>query len=89
VSLEQIMEALDDLCEERGWEYGIEIAVAWECAWSCELRVTPNPNNQDDDLAHPPHHRPDRSYVTFAAGGLGPEDCLQRAYSEMRAWLDK
>lgn len=70
---------LAEMCDERGWDFGVRIDTAAECAWSAEVRVTRAPNSPDG---------PDRSMVTFNAGGGDAVDALAPAVEDMLNWLN-
>lgn len=68
--LNAIVSLLDKQAREYGYEYGINLQIARYCAWSCEVRITPKPNE---------HDTPDRSFVTFAVGGSTAREVLEQA----------
>lgn len=72
-------EELDDLCREHGWDYAIKIEVASECAWSCEVRVTREPNKRG---------QADVSQVWFVTGAGGPSEAMGKAIAAAMAGLD-
>jgi len=77
---EDLLAPLNLLCRQKGFDWGAKLDVAAECAWAAEVRVTIKPNVP---------LRPDRSYVTFAAGGEDASDALARAVDEMCILLDE
>lgn len=60
---------LDKFCEERRAEYGIKIYTSTECAWCCEIRITPFPNEIGCD----------RSLVVMKTGDSDPEEVVNEA----------
>jgi hypothetical protein len=78
MNLAEFEMAMDAMCRDHGWEWGLDIDTGTACAWSAELRVTLNPNSPDG---------PDRSLVTFATGGADPAEVAVRARTAMRGWL--
>lgn len=77
---EDLAAEIDALVTRRGYEWYVELTAGTECFWACKLTVVLTPNREDG---------PDRSLVTKATGGQGPEDVLQSAWDDMRAWLDQ
>jgi len=76
---EAVLHRLDASCRLRGFDWGARADTAMDCAWSAEVRVTPQPN-------HP--GRPDRSVVTYSAGGATADGAVRRAALEMLGWLE-
>jgi hypothetical protein len=76
--LNRLIGELDDAVEQHGIDYGVRLEVAHECAWSAEVRLTPEPNRRDG---------PDRSLVTFAVGAATAEDATARAVRDALTWL--
>lgn len=72
------LERLIDAEAQAGRDVAVELQTETECAWSGELRFTPQPNGAD--------HRPDRSFVLYATGGAGPEEIVGRLLTELDAW---
>jgi hypothetical protein len=72
--LEQLLEA----AAREGFDVRVRLDIASECAWSCELAWTPEPNRAD--------RRPDRSLVVYAAGGTRALDALERCLDELDVW---
>jgi hypothetical protein len=70
-------QALWDLCEERGWSFGARIEVAYECAWSCEVRLTPHPGNPKGA---------DESRVWYVVGQPTPVHAFNAAASAALTW---
>lgn len=71
---------LDDLMDHYAAQEAhaaIELAYGSNYAWSAELRVTLEPN-QDG--------RPDRSVVFFSAGGCCAEECIAAVIADAQAW---
>lgn len=73
-------DVLDAAARQRGAEWGLRCEVGTDCAWSAEARWTPEPNRKG---------RPDRSYVTFAAGGLSADHAADRAVYDLMEWLSE
>jgi hypothetical protein len=78
LSVTEIEEALNELADEHGWEWGLELAGGRIYAWSAELRITKNPGRPDG---------PDRSVVFFSAGHEGPDDGANAVFADALAWL--
>jgi hypothetical protein len=76
---EQLAGEIDAHCRSHGWEWHADLTVATDCFWQCKLTVVLAPYRDDG---------PDRSVVTLAAAGDGPEDVFRAAWDDMRAWLD-
>ena len=76
--MEHTIEALTDLAAEHGADWDLEIDTAHECSWACRVRITPKPND---------HGRPDRSFVTYATGGVTPEQVAGEAVGDALAWF--
>jgi hypothetical protein len=77
---EWCLDRLDRLCRARGFDWGARADIAMDCAWAAEVRVTPDPNHRG---------RPDRSVVTYSAGGATAETAVRRAAAEMLTWLEQ
>lgn len=58
-------------------DWAMELTIANECCWSCEIRVTLRPNQ---------HGSADRSYVAYAAGEETAEDAARVAVVEIFDW---
>jgi hypothetical protein len=69
---------LNDLCTERGWDFGIRAETGSGCAWSAEVRVTRQPYRKDG---------PERSLVTFSAGAATPDEAVATAIADIMEWL--
>lgn len=54
--------------EILGFDWGIKLETAAECAWSAEIRITPDPNH---------HGTADISTVIFMAGQPGPVEGIR------------
>lgn len=67
---------LDDLIDGHAGDVSVRLEVATDCAWSCELRYTADPNTEG----------PDRSHVLFAVGGSTAKDALAKALADSD-WL--
>jgi len=80
IDAERFLDRLDKLCRVRGFDWGVRADTATDCAWAAEVRVTPDPNH---------HGRPDRSVVTYSAGGGTAETAVRRAAAEMLSWLEQ
>jgi hypothetical protein len=70
---------IDAWCREHGWDWVAELTGAAQCYWQCKLTVVLTPNRAEG--------RPDRSLVTLAAAGQGPDEVFRRAWQDMRAWI--
>src|SRR5207248_9262237 len=75
---EQLAGEIDAHCCSYGWEWHADLTAATGCFWSCKLTVVLTPYRDDG---------PDRSVVTLAAAGEGPEDVFRAAWDDIRAWL--
>jgi hypothetical protein len=75
----RLVDQLGARCEFAGYDYAVRVATEMECEWSCEVRVTLEPNRPD---------RPDRSLVTYAVAGQVAE-AVARAVMEMLEWLNE
>lgn len=78
-ALNELTDFLDAAAAIIGADWGLEITVASECAWSAEVRITP----------YPGENRSDRSLVTLAVGGSDPTEVAIRAVKDALALVSE
>jgi hypothetical protein len=75
---EEVAEQIDAYAAAHGYQWRVELAAASECFWECKATMVLTPNRGEG---------PDRSLITMATGGNGPEDVMRSAWEDLQAWL--
>lgn len=75
---EELLDILWKMCEKNGWDFSIKADMGYRTNWGAEVRLTKNPNR---------NNKPDRSKVTFAAGGRTAEEAMGWALEDMIKWI--
>ena len=73
-----MQEALEDALGDSDAEYAFRLEFGRGYSWSCDLRITPKPND---------HDHADRSFVSYVVGAADPEDAALEAVEDALTWL--
>lgn len=79
MSADALVTLLGDAAVGAGLDWSVTIETAHECAWSIEVRITPEPNAEGADV----------STVFFRGGMKGPDECASEIIPDIRRFLDK
>ncbi len=75
VELENLLVVIS---EKKDIDFSMKFECAYECCWSGEVRITPNPNWLD---------APDISVVFYKAGCSSPDDCCVQLTDSLIKYL--
>lgn len=79
LAMNELVDRLEAIAHEHGFEYTVEVNIATECMWGASVRLA---QLADGKLTG-------RSIVFDAGGGQDPEDALRQAVDEALAWISK